>query len=114
MNIQSFVSEALRQIGTGVQSAHGQPGIKISPIPFRVAGTESLAGHMLDNATKGLIVLVEFDLSVVVQAKLEGEASAKLEVVGFNLGGGKIDTGIDQTRTQRIKFSVPVTFPNLQ
>ncbi|HTV39210.1 MAG TPA: hypothetical protein VMF08_01435 [Candidatus Sulfotelmatobacter sp.] len=111
MNIESFVSEALRQIGAGVNSAHGKPGIKIASKPFRVAGTESIAGHMIDEDSKNLISLVEFDLSVVVQAKLEGEASAKLEVAGFSFGGGKVDSGIDQTRTQRIKFQIPVTFP---
>jgi hypothetical protein len=111
MNIESFVSESLRQIGAGVQSAHEQPGIKISPQPLRVVGDTTLAGNMVDQASRRVIVLVEFDLSVVVQAKIEGEAAAKLEVIGLNLGGGKVDAGIDQTRTQRIKFHVPVTFP---
>ena len=36
---------------------------------------------------------------------------AGLEVLGVELGGGKVESGIDHTRVQRIKFEVPVSFP---
>ena len=51
----------------------------------------TVAGHMLDDDGQ-LIVMIEFDLSVVVHAKIEGEAEAKLEVFSYSLGGGKITT----------------------
>jgi len=111
MNIESFVSESLRQIGSGVLSAHEQPGIKISQQPLRIAGGDAtLAGHMVDQASRRTIVLVEFDLSVIVTAKADGSVSAKLEVFSFDFGGGKVEAGIDHTHTQRVKFQVPVTF----
>jgi hypothetical protein len=112
MNIETFVSESLRQIGAGVEAAKKQQGYKISPRPLRAAGgSTEVAGNMVDCSTGTVIVLVEFDLSVVVRAKIEGEASAKLEVFSFDIGSGKIDAGIDHTRAQRIKFHVPVSFP---
>jgi hypothetical protein len=55
------------------------------------------------------IMLVEFDLSVAVQSKLEGEAGAGLTVLGVG-GKGEISSSIDQTRVQRIKFQVPIAF----
>jgi len=32
-------------------------------------------------------------------------------MLGLDVGGGKIEGGIDHTRVQRIKFEVPVSFP---
>ena len=112
MNIESFVSEALTQLGAGIAKAHGKPGVTISPRPYMRDDTSNTAGsHLVDTESDRLITFVDFDLSVVVRSKIKGEASAKLEVLGFDLGGGKIDGGIDHTRVQRIKFQVPVTFP---
>ena len=61
--------------------------------------------------TRRIIVFADFDLSVVVRSEITAGASAKLEVLGFDFGGGKLDGGIDQTRVQRIKFQVPISFP---
>ena len=115
MNIEGFVSEALAQLGAGITKAYGKPGITVSPRPYMRDDNSNTAGtYMVDSSSERAIVLVEFDLSVVVRSKIEGEASAKLEVLGFDLGSGKIDGGIDHTRVQRIKFQVPVTFPPLE
>ncbi len=53
--------------------------------------------------------MVEFDLSVTVQEKFEGEAGANLTVLGIG-GKGAVGSSIDQTRIQRIKFQVPIAF----
>ncbi len=66
----------------------------------------------MDSSSQGVIVFVEFDLSVVVRSQVAGEAQAKLEVLGLDIGGGKIDGGVDHTRVQRVKFQIPVSFPS--
>jgi hypothetical protein len=115
MNIESFVSQALEQLGAAVEKVKNKPGITISPKPYMREGGSNLAGdRILDMHGEGaIIVFVQFDLSVVVRSHVEGgaEAKAKLEVVGLDLGGGKLEGGIDQTRVQHIKFEVPVSFP---
>jgi hypothetical protein len=113
MNIEGFVSEALKQLGAGIDKVKGTPGIKVSPKPYMAEGGSNLAGNrLIDSSGDGaIIVFVQFDLSVVVTNHAEGGVKAGLEVLGFDLGGGKIEGGIDHTLVQRIKFEVPVSFP---
>jgi hypothetical protein len=112
MNIENFVSEALEQLGAGIAKAHGKPGITISPSPYMRDDPSNTAGdHLVEIGTGRLVVFVAFDLSVVIRSQIAGEAGAKLEVLGFDLGGGKLESGLDHTRVQRIKFQVPVSFP---
>jgi hypothetical protein len=113
MNIESFVSETLEQLGAGIDKVKGKPGIKVSPAPYMAEGGSNLAGdRLIDSTGNGaIVVFVQFDLSVVVTKRAEGGVKAGLEVLGFDFGGGKIEGGIDHTRVQRIKFEVPGSFP---
>jgi hypothetical protein len=114
MDIESFVSQALEQLGAGIEKARGKKGIRISPTAFMEEGSNTAAGRPVDDKQSGLIVnFVEFDLSVAVTSRVEGSAGAKakLEVIGLDLGGAKLEGGVDHTRVQRIKFQVPVSFP---
>ena len=113
MDIDNFVSQALEQLGAAVAKAHGKPGITISPRPYLRDDTSNTAGdHLVDRSSQGVIIFVEFDLSVVVRSQVGGEAHAQLEVLGLDMGGGKIDGGVDHTRVQRVKFQIPVSFPS--
>lgn len=115
MNIEGFISQTLQQIGAGIVAGQKQPGITVSPRPYLPDDPSNTAtGHMIDQKSQRIIVLVQFDLSVVVQSKIGGDLSAKLEVLGVDFGGGKLEAGFDQTRVQRVKFHVPVTFPPSQ
>jgi len=112
MNIESFVSEALQQLGAGIEKAKDKPGITLSPRTYRRDDSSNLAGdRLVERGTGSIVVFVEFDLSVVVKSHVEGGAEGKLEVLGVDFGGGKVGGGIDHTRVQRIKFEVPVSFP---
>jgi hypothetical protein len=117
MDIESFVSQALEQLGAGISKARGKPGITISPSPYMRDDRSNLAGDHLVDSSPGsnniMINFVEFDLSVTVTKRAESEAGAKLklEVIGLDLGGAELKGGVDQTRVQRIKFQVPVSFP---
>jgi hypothetical protein len=114
MNIESFVSEALEQLGVGVDKARGKPGVTISPRLYGEDASIIASGHLIaKEGGRSIITFVEFDLSVVVTSHVEGSAGAKakLEVIGLDLGGAELKGGVDQTRVQRIKFQVPVSFP---
>jgi hypothetical protein len=110
MDIESFVSQALEQLGSGISKARGKPGITISPRPYRVG---SAAGYLFEKRGDYIVNFVEFDLSVAVRSHVGGSAGAKakLEVIGLDLGGAELKGGVDHTRVQRIKFQVPVSFP---
>jgi hypothetical protein len=112
MDIESFVSQALEQLGSGISKARGKPGITISPRPYRASST--VAGHLIDKSGGGGVNFVEFDLSVAVRSHVDSSAGAKakLEVIGLDLGGAELKGGVDHTRVQRIKFQVPVSFPD--
>jgi hypothetical protein len=110
MNIESFVSQTLEELGAGVSKAHGKPGITISPRPYMRDDTSNTAGdHLVDSSSQRIIVFVEFDLSVVVRSQASGEAHAKLELLGLDMGGGKLDGSVDHTRVHRVKFQIPVS-----
>lgn len=113
MNIETFVSEALEQLGAGVAKVKGNPAISLSPVPYTDEKTNQAGDRLIDSrGNEAIIVFVQFDLSVVVSGHVEGGAKAGLQVLGFDIGiGGKVEGGIDHTRVQRIKFEVPVSFP---
>jgi hypothetical protein len=107
MNVQEFISESLRQISAGVASAKGEKGITISPQPE--INSILASKQLVTSGDYRSIIMVEFDLSVTVQEKFEGEAGANLTVLGIG-GKGAVGSSIDQTRIQRIKFQVPIAF----
>ena len=109
MNIQEFISETLRQISAGVSGASGENGIELNPRPLLDEHSNSQVGHMINSRGRHPIVLIEFDLAVTVHSKIEGFAAAGLTVLGIG-GKGEINSGIDQTRVQRVKFHVPISF----
>jgi hypothetical protein len=81
MDIESFVSQTLKQLGAGVaKAAKGNPGIKISPMVdmSRIEG-----GLLVDAGTGSMINSVEFDLSVIVRSRVEGGAEAKVELLSI-------------------------------
>jgi hypothetical protein len=114
MNIENFVLHTLEQLGSAIVKAHDKPGINVSPRPYmRDDPSNTAGGHLVDSTSSDcLIVFIEFDLSVVVRSQIGGEAQAKLEVevLGLDMGGGKIDGSLDHTRVQRVKFQIPVSF----
>ena len=113
MDIDSFVSQALEQLGSGISKARDKPGIRISPTAYMNEATNTAGDRLVDDRGHFIVSFVEFDLSVVVRLHGEGSAGAKakLEMIGLDLGGAELKGGVDHTHVQRIKFQVPVSFP---
>ena len=111
MDIETFVSQALEQLGAGIEKVEGKPGIRISPPPITHPETNLAGDHIVAVGDSAIVVFVQFDLSVVATKRAEGGVKAGLEVLGVDFGGGKIEGGIDHTRVRHVKFEVPVSFP---
>lgn len=117
MDIQTFVSETLRQIITGIHSAQkevaqGSTGAKINPRGV-TALEKDLQGqrqpHDID--TKLPLHQVKFDIAVTVSGSTEGKIGGGLLVAGLGIGGQKTNTA-ESSYVSRINFTVPVVWPN--
>ena len=109
MKIQDFISETLCEISEGVRRATQDKSIEVCPRCLFDENAKTAGQFLVSMHSKHPVTVIEFDLSVIVQSKIGGQARAGLEVLGF---GGKTDVtaGIDHTRVQRIKFQIPVAF----
>jgi hypothetical protein len=96
MDIESFVSQTLEQLGAGIEKVKGKPGINVSPAPITRYDNSNLAGdHIIDSRGNGaVVVFVQFDLSVVVRGHAEGGAKAGLEVLGFDSAARSLKAGL--------------------
>jgi hypothetical protein len=47
MNIESFASQTLEQLGAGIVKAHDKPGINVSPRPYMRDDPSNTAGDHL-------------------------------------------------------------------
>ena len=85
MKIESFVSQALEQLGAGIEKVKDKPGIRISPIPYTDPSSNLAGGRLIDSQGNGaIIVFVQFDLSVVVTARRRrGEGRIRGARFGF-------------------------------
>jgi hypothetical protein len=78
MNVEDFVREALQQLGAGIASVQGRPGITVSPRPYMRDDPSNTAGdHLVDSSGQVIIEFVEFDLSVVVSLTTRWRGSRK-------------------------------------
>jgi len=118
LELKDFVKNALTDIMTSVREAAAETrsvpedGL-ISPRLIGTAGGSYMNVAMEDGL--GAAFLVEFDLSIVVTETDQTRASggAKLTIMSFFSAGAErtLQTQDGQVSAQRIKFSVPVKYP---
>jgi hypothetical protein len=109
MEIKDFVSQSLMQIMEGVKDAQSKsPGI-INPI-VPLSDSEQKQ-HVTIN--QSILQSVEFDIAVTVFT--EGTQKGGIAVfAGFGGLGGQKQSGYSDTVVSRLKFTVPVVFPQSQ
>jgi hypothetical protein len=120
MELKDFVKQALSDLMLAVRDAasdtnglpeHGRISPRLSPAAKE--GTPALV--VADDDGGGAAFLVEFDLSVVVtdadQTKASGGAKQSVASVLSIGGGGETMSADGRIVSQRIKFAVPVAFP---
>jgi hypothetical protein len=117
MDIQTFVSETLRQVVAGIHLAQKTVaqesiGAKINP-----RGITALAKNANgqkephDINTKLPVHQIEFDIAVTVSESSEGKAGGGLLIAGLGIGGQKTAAS-ENLSVSRVSFTVPVVWPD--
>lgn len=117
MDRQAFVSESLKQIIAGMRSAQEYvaatpTGAKINPRGITALEVDENGNRQPhDIHTKLPIDRVEFDIAVTVGESSGAKAGAGLVVAGIGIGGHKT-AAAEHSSVSRIRFSVPVVWPD--
>jgi hypothetical protein len=113
MELQKFITKSLVEIMTGIKDAQDQlrdSHARICPTlsnAITPGGQQSLIGI----STKGqAIALVDFDIAVEVSGEKGGDAGINV-MQGIVKFGGFLRKG--EKVASRIKFSVPVAYPDI-
>jgi hypothetical protein len=118
MNLEEFVETSLKQIIAGVKKAQEStrlPGKHVTESDIVNPGVMYDADH----APKGkyfatidrkVVHFVDFDVAVTTDSATETQGGLSLKIAGIGAGGGGGSSDRD-TVVSRIKFQVPVVFP---
>ena len=115
MNLQKFITQSLVEIMTGLKDAqdqltwsHGRicPTLSQAITP---GGQQTLIGL---SAKGQAIALVEYDIAVVATSEAGGGGGIKVVggIIGVEAGGKKSKS---EEIASRIKFSIPVAYPDI-
>ncbi len=107
MDLKDFVADVISQVTDGVIEAINRHDAR--RLPGRINPVFPAEGGEYD--WKSAVQNVDFDISVTVSDKKSGDAGGgvKVYVVDFNAKGSKAH---ENTMTNRIKFTIPVSFPS--
>lgn len=109
MTLQEFVAESLQQIGAGVATARNRSKGVAPKIGF---DQDSPKAFRTDHGEA--VFMVEFDVAVTVTEKTEGGAKGGISVANLFSADAHKTTASEQASISRLKFSVPMTFPNTE
>jgi hypothetical protein len=119
MDLETFISQSLKQIIAGIRSAQeyaaeSTTGAAINPRGITALQKDSEGKKQPhDIMTKLPIHQVEFDVAVTVAESSQGKAGVGLLVAGLGIGGQKASTA-ESSSVSRIKFTVPLVWPDPQ
>lgn len=116
MELRQFIVETLKQVFEGVSEVMREPlefdkehlAFRINP-RTRVHETHGVPWDDNGQPTQS----VEFDVAVTTTESAESEVGAKISVAGFGVGGQK-QSELSNSVVSRVKFSVPVSFPQFE
>jgi len=121
MNLEEFIKVSLEQIVSGVSRAQDNTKID-SKNPAKTNLINPKVMNNADSAPKGkyfttqernLVHFVDFDVAVSAENQIGGEGGFKLSVAGITdvkMGGSGSSS---ESVVSRIKFQVPIQFPNI-
>ena len=119
MDLESFIAQSLQQVISGVRSAqeyaaNNPTGAKINPRGITALKRDDHGKKQPhDIGTKLPVHDVEFDVAVTVTQSSEGKAGGGLLVAGLGIGGQKASS-TESASVSRIKFTVPIVWPDPQ
>ncbi|MGD0139705.1 MAG: hypothetical protein ABSD28_12575 [Tepidisphaeraceae bacterium] len=117
MDLETFVSQSLLQIVAGVRKAqekfaNNPAGAKINPRGTTALGHTELgrkAPHEMH--TKLPVHQMEFDIALTTVDSSEGTGSAGLRIMAIGIGG-ELASRNEASSVSRVKFSVPIVWPD--
>lgn len=107
MELDKFVSKTLSMISKGVVEAQIEclkHGVIVNDAPSSMSRETGVYG-----SNSSILQTVEFDVAITTEDSSNGEG--KISVLGIGVGGG---TQSKDTYSSRIKFNVPVSFPQCE
>ncbi len=114
MKISELVSEVLKEIATGINSAQGQQDSDDRIIVPKHVKTDG-RGSTVDQTTGRMVYLVSFELAFLVENSLSKNLDAKggISVLSVKAGGGSsTSTDMRDQTAQSVKFNIPVLWPS--
>lgn len=117
MDIQEFVENTLVQIIKGVEDARKKlgpvVGDNINPWIQKSNSVGPKGANYVAHSAQ-LVHMVDFDIAVTADSTSDAGGKVGLKIAGIGeIGGGGISVNRD-TVVSRVKFQVPITFPEPQ
>ena len=120
MDLKEFVKETIVQISKGIDEANTELAdteAMVNPIYVKMNSNDAQGyGRTKErqpnygNPDSKLLQRVDFDVAVSVEAGQQGSAGAKLSIASIGIGAeGKTESS--NKSESRIKFTIPVVFP---
>src|SRR6478735_7061260 len=103
MNLAEFVDTALTEVLEGVRRAQAKEGGE--NIAAALSKTDD-KGLLVHDPHLGTFTVIDFDVSVVAEAKAGAKGGLKVWSVGLEGNGG-----YSHQQSSRVRFSVPVRIP---
>lgn len=111
MDLKTFVSEVITQVGEGILDAQEKAQCR-----YHVGNVVDARGILIDMSKQDNmpnVHAVAFDIAVVVQGRdgTQKGGEISIPIVKLELGGKKTTEQINE-ETSRVMFSVPVVWPS--
>ena len=111
MDLQKFITQSLVEIMNGLKDAQTQLQDSHARICPTFHSVHSGKAHWIGEAKGGrYITLIDYDIAV--EATSRDGSEAKISVVSLLSGGAKASEEESAKTASRIKFSIPVIYPN--
>jgi len=107
MTLQEFIRNSLLQIADGAHEARRRN--ENIAIPVSALGKADASCTAIDRRAG---FLVEFDVAVTASEKRIKDVSGGIEVASLLKVGGKRSADSEQSSVSRIRFCVPMVFPD--
>ncbi|MFB6456530.1 hypothetical protein ACE38W_14750 [Chitinophaga sp. Hz27] len=100
MDVRNFVKNSLLEIFQGINDAKKELSDK------SVSGTINNTDYTEESSH-----LIEFDIAVTVSESDKKDVDGKLSIASILSTGGSMEKSSNHNVVSRIKFSIPVTYP---
>jgi len=119
MELKEFIKETILDIALAINDANKEAiekGIDLLVNPFPLfehskGYTETYKDTNGTQTDRKRVEMIDFDVAVTSSNTSGGELGSSISIAGFKVGaGGEISDGLENV--SRIKFQIPVSFPN--